>query len=98
MSDSSQIRVWDPLVRFFHWSLVSAFFIAFVIEENVLTMHIWAGYLILMLISIRIVWGFIGTHYARFSNFLYPPKVIKAEQGSFNEHEIRIPGYGRWDD
>lgn len=22
----------------------------------------------------------------------------RAEQGSFNEHEIRIPGYGKWDD
>jgi len=22
----------------------------------------------------------------------------RAEQGSFNEHDIRIPGYGRWDD
>lgn len=21
-----------------------------------------------------------------------------AEQGSFNEHQVRIPGYGRWDD
>lgn len=76
MSNSSQIRVWDPLVRFFHWSLVSAFIIAFVTEENVLTIHIWAGYLILMLISIRIVWGVIGTQYARFSDFVYPPKVI----------------------
>lgn len=76
MSNSSQIRVWDPLVRFFHWSLVSAFIIAFVTEENVLTIHIWAGYLILLLISIRIVWGVIGTQYARFSDFVYPPKVI----------------------
>jgi hypothetical protein len=23
---------------------------------------------------------------------------IRAEQGSFNEHDIRIPGYGQWDD
>jgi len=76
MSNLSQIRVWDPLVRFFHWSLVAAFIIAFVTEEKFLTVHSWAGYLILILISIRIIWGFIGTRYARFSDFVYSPENI----------------------
>ncbi len=76
MSNSFQIRVWDPVVRFFHWSLVSAFIIAFITEENLLTIHTWAGYLILMLISVRIVWGFMGTQYARFADFVYPPEAI----------------------
>lgn len=76
MTDSSQIRVWDQLVRFFHWSLISAFFIAYVTEENLLTVHTLAGYLILLLISIRFVWGFIGTRYARFSNFVYSPGTV----------------------
>lgn len=76
MTDLTQIRVWDPLVRFFHWSLVSAFVIAFVTEDNWLSIHSWAGYLILSLISIRFLWGFIGTRYARFSDFVYSPKNI----------------------
>jgi cytochrome b len=76
MKNSSQIKVWDPLVRFFHWSLVSAFFIAYVTEDDVLIVHTWAGYLILALLSIRIIWGFIGTRYARFSDFVYSPKTI----------------------
>ena len=76
MSNLSTIKVWDPLVRFFHWSLVSAFIIAYVTEENLLVVHSWAGYLILGLISIRFIWGFIGTRYARFSNFVYSPKNI----------------------
>lgn len=76
MTDSSQIRVWDQLVRFFHWSLISAFFIAYVTEEDLLTVHTWAGYLILLLISIRFVWGFIGTRYARFSDFVYSPGTV----------------------
>lgn len=76
MTDSSQIRVWDQLVRFFHWSLISAFFIAYVTEENLLTVHTLAGYLILLLISIRFVWGFIGTRYARFSDFVYSPGTV----------------------
>ncbi len=76
MADSSQIKVWDKFVRFFHWSLISAFVIACVTEENFLTVHAWAGYLILLLVSIRFVWGFIGTRYARFSDFVYSPRIV----------------------
>jgi cytochrome b len=76
MTESSQIRVWDPLVRFFHWSLVSAFFIAYITEDDLLTVHTWAGYLIFSLLVVRLVWGFIGTRYARFSDFVYSPENI----------------------
>ena len=76
MTESSQIKVWDPLIRFFHWALVSAFIIAYITEEEFLTIHSWAGYLILTLLCIRFIWGFIGTHYARFSDFAYSPKNI----------------------
>jgi cytochrome b len=73
MTETSQIRVWDPLVRFFHWSLVTAFFIAYFTEEDLLTVHSWAGYLIITLLIIRLAWGFIGTQHARFSDFVYSP-------------------------
>ncbi|MDX2503232.1 MAG: cytochrome b/b6 domain-containing protein [Gammaproteobacteria bacterium] len=76
MTESSQIRVWDPLVRFFHWSLVTAFFIAYFTEDDLLTVHSWAGYLIFTLLIIRLAWGFIGTRYARFSDFTYSPHNI----------------------
>ena len=76
MTNNPQIRVWDPLVRFFHWSLVSAFIIAFVTEDELLTIHSWAGYLILPLISIRFIWGFIGTRHARFTDFVYRPMTV----------------------
>jgi len=76
MTDSSQIRVWDPLVRFFHWSLASAFIIAYITGEELLIVHIWAGYLILALIGIRFVWGVFGSRYARFSDFVYSPANI----------------------
>jgi len=76
MTDSSQIRVWDPLVRFFHWSLASAFFIAYITGEELLLVHIWAGYLILTLLGIRFIWGIIGTRYARFTDFVYSPANV----------------------
>lgn len=77
MSEQSQIRVWDPLVRFFHWSLASAFLIAFITEDDFMTVHSWAGYLILALLVVRMVWGFIGTRHARFSDFVCRPATIK---------------------
>ena len=76
MTESTQIRVWDPLVRFFHWALVSAFTVAYITEDDFLTIHSWAGYLILALLFIRFIWGFVGTRYARFSDFFYRPEEI----------------------
>ena len=65
------VKVWDPVVRIFHWTLVLAFLTAYVTEEDYLTLHSWAGYLILGLLSIRILWGFIGSQHARFSDFVF---------------------------
>lgn len=76
MSNTTKIKVWDPLVRVFHWSLVTAFAIAYITEDDFLTIHSWAGYLILGLLVIRIIWGFVGSRYARFSNFVYSRAMI----------------------
>ena len=76
MIKPAQVKVWDPVVRFFHWSLATAFLIAYITEEGLLPVHIWAGYLIASLLVIRIIWGFVGTHYARFSDFIYSPETI----------------------
>ncbi len=65
--------VWDLPVRIFHWSLVALFFTAWFTGEGDrwLNIHIFAGYAILALIVFRVVWGFNGTHYARFKQFSY---------------------------
>jgi len=76
-SNLSSIKVWDPLVRLFHWSLVVAFFIAFISEDDFLDIHTIAGYSILALVLIRLIWGVFGTRYARFSDFIYSPRTIK---------------------
>lgn len=73
----SEVKVWDPFVRFFHWSVVACFFIAYFTEDDVMWLHELAGYAILFLVIARIGWGFIGTRYARFSNFIYKPSTVK---------------------
>jgi len=70
------VRVWDPLVRVFHWSLVAAFATAYIVEDDLLGVHVWAGYLVLALIAVRLVWGFIGTRHARFTDFVRGPRAV----------------------
>lgn len=74
--NNTHIKVWDPLVRFFHWTLALAFIIAQATEDDFMILHSWAGYFILILLAIRIIWGFVGTRYARFSDFVYPRRTI----------------------
>jgi cytochrome b len=69
------IRVWDVFVRLFHWSVAVGFFVAY-FSEDVLSLHVWAGYVVGALVVLRIVWGFIGPEHARFSSFIYPPGTV----------------------
>ncbi len=73
-----EIKVWDLFVRLFHWSLVVAFSIAYLTEDDVLDLHVIAGYAVLGLLLLRLIWGVIGPRYARFSDFVYRPTVVKA--------------------
>lgn len=76
-NSENTIKVWDPFVRVFHWTLVLSFLVAYVTEEDFLSIHSYAGYIVLSLLLVRIVWGLVGTRYARFSDFVYSQKTIK---------------------
>lgn len=66
------IKVWDPLVRIGHWSLVIGISAAWLTSEAG-KWHEWLGYFVLTVVAVRILWGLIGTRYARFTQFLYSP-------------------------
>jgi cytochrome b len=75
-NEPSTIKVWDPLVRVFHWSLVFFFLLAFATEDDWMDLHAWAGYAIAMLVGFRLLWGIIGTRNARFLTFVKSRRIV----------------------
>lgn len=72
------VKVWDPFIRIFHWSLVACFVIAYATGDEIERVHVAAGYTIAGLLAARIVWGFVGPQHARFSHFVRPPREALA--------------------
>lgn len=75
-ASNGEVRVWDPLVRYGHWLLVLSFFVAYFTEDDVLVLHVWAGYVAGTIVVLRVPWGVIGSRHARFADFLYPPRAV----------------------
>jgi cytochrome b len=75
------VPVWDPLIRIFHWSLAGFFLLAYVTEDELLTVHVYAGYAVAGLIAFRLIWGLIGTRHARFADFVTGPAGLKRYLG-----------------
>lgn len=70
------MKVWDPAVRIFHWSLVVAFLVAYFSAEELHDLHEFTGYLVLVLVIFRLVWGIVGNEYARFADFVRGPREV----------------------
>jgi cytochrome b len=72
------VLVWDLPTRLFHWLLVASVAVAWATSgsDPWLSLHSFSGYVMLGLIGFRIVWGFVGGPYARFSSFAYGPGAV----------------------
>ncbi|MEI7037914.1 cytochrome b/b6 domain-containing protein [Fulvimonas yonginensis] len=70
------VKVWDPLVRAFHWSLAALVLGNFLTAEGG-TVHRWMGYAALALVGVRLVWGFPGTRHARFADWVPTPSQLR---------------------
>ena len=91
------ILVWDLPVRLVHWALV--LLLAFQVFSAWrggawMQWHAYSGYSILFLVAFRIAWGFLGTHYARFSSFLASPAaVLRAVPAVFRRAPMAYAGH-----
>ncbi len=77
-SGPEKVKLWDPLLRGFHWLL--AFFVvaAWCLGQFgplIMTLHFWCGYMVIALLAFRLIWGFVGPPSARFSGFLHGPSA-----------------------
>lgn len=78
-NNRSAIRIWDAPTRIFHWAFAISVIGAFVsIKLGGLYMewHVRFGLLTLGLVIFRLIWGVIGPHYVRFSQFVRGPRAI----------------------
>ncbi|MFO8142365.1 MAG: cytochrome b/b6 domain-containing protein [Marinobacter sp.] len=73
------IRLWDLPVRLFHWLLVLAVtgsIVTIKVGGDWMAWHERFGLVVIGLLAFRIVWGFLGSSYARFVQFVRGPGVI----------------------
>lgn len=89
-----RILVWDVPTRVFHWSLALSFAGAYLTAESerYRDIHLALGYLLLGMIAFRLVWGFVGTAYARFAAFAFKPAevvgYVRSLLGSHPQHHV----------
>lgn len=76
MVNQKTIKVWDIFVRVFHWTLVLTVAGMYLTGEHLNGVHVRLGYLLVLLVGSRIVWGIIGTRHARFVDFVYGPTAV----------------------
>ena len=85
-------RVWDLPTRLFHWALAAAVIGSVVsakIGGNAMVWHFRLGYVVLALITFRVLWGLVGGRWSRFASFLYAPGTVLRYlrgQGRDDEH------------
>jgi cytochrome b len=73
------IRVWDVPTRLFHWLLVFNF-VALIVSGQLggaaMVWHFRFGYTVLALLLFRLIWGFAGGYWSRFSTFIPKPSQL----------------------
>jgi len=89
----STVKVWDVVVRLFHWSTVSLFALAYLFESP-RDLHTFLGYALMAVLAVRILWGFVGSEHARFWNFVpsptgflvYMSNIVRGREARFLGH------------
>lgn len=95
----NRYRVWDLPTRIFHWALVILVGVSIYTGRNggfqEMDYHMLSGYGILALILFRVIWGFVGSKHARFSDFIRPGAIISYSRTLFSrsDESKKRPGH-----
>ena len=90
----AEIRVWDPVVRIFHWTVVVGCVVDLFILEDGKTAHRVIGYIVAFALVMRLLWGFIGSKHARFADFVpTPTKLSHYLKALLRREEPRYVGH-----
>lgn len=76
-SKAKQVKVWDILVRVTHWTVAAGIIANLLFTEDGSELHEYVGYTVLGLVVVRLLWGLVGTRYARFTSFFPTPTRLK---------------------
>ncbi|WP_287459757.1 cytochrome b/b6 domain-containing protein [Sphingomonas sp.] len=68
-----RVKVWDPIVRLFHWTVAGGVIANLTFLKHEETPHIYVGYAVVTALAIRLIWGVIGRRHARFASFVPSP-------------------------
>ena len=83
-----QVKVWDILVRFTHWTVAAGIIANLLFTEDGSELHVYVGYTVVGLVVLRLLWGLIGTRYARFTNFFPTPTRLKAHLSNLSIRRV----------
>lgn len=93
-SPNEKIRVWDPVVRMIHWTVVLGVFANLTVLRETRDIHQIVGYVVFGAVICRIVWGLLARGHARFSTFApTPTKVLRYLRAMTERREARYVGH-----
>ncbi len=94
------MRVWDAPVRLLHWGLVAAVALSWWSRHDTGPLHERVGYAVIALLAARLAWGFVGSRYARFAQFVRAPgPTLAYARAAIAGHAPRYIGHnplGAW--
>jgi cytochrome b len=70
---SGRVKVWDPIVRIFHWTVAGGVIANLTVLKHEEAPHIYVGYAVIAALLVRLVWGVVGRRHAHFASFVPGP-------------------------
>ncbi len=83
-----QVKVWDILVRVTHWTVATGIIANLLFTEDGSDLHAYVGYTVVGLVVLRLLWGLVGTRYARFTNFFPTPTRLKRHLSALSVRRV----------